>query len=243
MRKLECRREGKRAPATGRALDLECAAHDLHEPAADREPEPEPAEAPRHRRVDLRERLEERRHVFRRDADAGVGDREPQLGPVAPQLREGDSHDDFPSLRELQSVREQIQQYLLEADRIAAQLARHVDRRLEEDLEILAGGPNRDDVREVRQLVVEVELDPLDLEPSRLDPREVEDVLDDLREKPCRAADLLELIAELRRDLALEGERRHADDRVERGSDLVAHVREELALRLVRRLGLVLRVP
>ena len=64
-----------RLPSPTVLVDLQVAAHDLGELAADRQPEARAAEAPRRRGVGLLEGLEEPREVLLGDADAGVGDR------------------------------------------------------------------------------------------------------------------------------------------------------------------------
>ena len=81
----------------------------------------------------------------------------------------------------------------------------------------------------------------LQLQLPRLDLREVEDVVDEGQQRltagPDDAGELLLLLAQRR----LQEEARHPDDAVERRADLVAHAGDELALRLRRALGLLLR--
>ena len=71
------------------------AAHRLGEAAADRQAEARPAVAPRDRRVDLAERLEELVHPVRGDADAGVADldRRSSTAPGAARLGASPSTD------------------------------------------------------------------------------------------------------------------------------------------------------
>ena len=63
------------------ALDADAPAHHLHQTAADGQAEPRAAEAPRHGRIHLAERLEQPLHVLRGDADAGVVHGEMQVHP------------------------------------------------------------------------------------------------------------------------------------------------------------------
>ena len=81
----------------------------------------------------------------------------------------------------------------------------------------------------------------LQLEHAGLDLREVEDVVDHTEERvSARADDLGELLL-LRRQLGAEQQAGHPDHGVHRRPDLVAHRREEGALRPCRRLRLLAR--
>ena len=81
----------------------------------------------------------------------------------------------------------------------------------------------------------------LQLEPPGLDLGEVEDVVDDAQQRVAARADDLGELALLGGQLGVEQQAGHADDGVHRRADLVAHRREEGALRLCRRLGLLAR--
>src|SRR5690606_12086788 len=79
------------------------------------------------------------------------------------------------------------------------------------------------------------------LQPARLDPREVEHLVDETHQVLAARADPLEVPALHGRERAWYLERHEvgvADDRVDRRADLVAHRGEEARLRLVRGLGL-----
>src|SRR5581483_312392 len=112
-----------------------------------------------------------------------------------------------------------------------------------ENLEALLAGAHADDIGELREQFVEIEVDARDLDAAGLDAREIEDVFDQLREEAGRRADLAEVFADLRRWILFVRQRSHAENRIERRADLVAHVGEELALRAVRALRMVLRLP
>ena len=81
--------------------------------------------------------------------------------------------------------------------------------------------------REAERLVDEVDLAGLDL-------REVEDVVDDRQQRVARRADRVGVVALLGVELRLGEQAAHADDRVHRRADLVAHRGQERALGLVR---------
>jgi hypothetical protein len=77
--------------------------------------------------------------------------------------------------------------------------------------------------------------------PTRLDLRIVEDVVDDGQQGFAAGAHGLRIVALLVVDAGVEQQAGHADHGVERSTDLVAHVGEEHALGLHRRLGALLR--
>ena len=67
---------------------------------------------------------------------------------------------------------------------------------------------------------------------ARFDLGEVENVVDDVEQRVGGELHRFEIVALLRGQFCLKREIGHADDAVERRSDLVAHVGEELALGL-----------
>ena len=75
-----------------------------------------------------------------------------------------------------------------------------------------------------------VEVQFLEVQLAGLDLGEVQDVVDDGQERVARGADRLDVLALFLRDARVQEQARHADDPVHGGADLVAHVRQELAL-------------
>ena len=99
-----------------------------------------------------------------------------------------------------------------------------------------------DDVERPLDARSEIERLLLQIEPARLDLRVVEDVVDHMQQRvPARAHDLGEL-ALLGRQICVEQEAGHADHRIHRRPDLMAHGGEECALRLRSRLRLHTRM-
>jgi hypothetical protein len=98
--------------------------------------------------------------------------------------------------------------------------------------------PGRHDVQGRLDAPAHVERAALEVEPAGLDLREVEDVVDDGEERVPAGADDLGQVPLLGGQLGVEQELGHADDRVHRRADLVAHGGEEGALGLGGRLGL-----
>ena len=78
----------------------------------------------------------------------------------------------------------------------------------------------------------------LDPQPAGLDPRQVEDVVEQLQEGAGRFAGRVDVVADRGRKLFRERQVRHAQDRVHGRAQLVAHAGQELALGHVGRLRL-----
>ena len=105
------------------------------------------------------------------------------------------------------------------------------------ELEAFFGGAERQQLRGVADRLAQIELGVLEVEPPRLDLREVQDVVDDLEQRLGRRLDRRQVLPLLGREPRLQRERRHAEDAVQRRADLVAHVGEERALRFRRLFG------
>src|SRR5512143_2830582 len=118
--------KGEPRPLAGDALDADVATHDLRQIAADREPEPGPAMRPGVAGVDLHERVKYPVQVVMRDSHARVLNRDagPALRAIAWRnrgLRRGaaTNRDTSACGRELDGVRQQVRDDLLNALRIA----------------------------------------------------------------------------------------------------------------------------
>ena len=77
-----------------------------------------------------------------------------------------------------------------------------------------------------------------DPQPAGLDPRQIEDVVEQLQQGAGRFAGRVDVVAHRGRKLFRQREVRHAQDRVHGRAQLVAHARQELALGHVGRLRL-----
>ena len=104
----------KAAPQTGRADDVDAAAHGLNEVGADRQAEAGAAETAGGGAVGLFEGLEQAGDFVRTHADAGVAD--PQLQHVA---LDAGIQGDRSVFGELDRVAEQVDEHLRDAQRIA----------------------------------------------------------------------------------------------------------------------------
>ena len=233
-------REGR--ALTGRALDRDLAAQHPAELPGDRQAEPGAAVVARGRGFGLGERLKQLAELRLGHADAGIRDLELEPVALVPGQPSGGERDRA-LLGELGGIAQQIEQVLAQLRLIGAhctQIRRAVDhqrvrvlshQRLDHRLDLA------DHRRDVEVLDQHVHLAGLDL-------GQIEDVVDQAQEVLAGAIDLLEIGQEgvlteilglLVQHLAV------ADDGVERRPQLMAHARQELALRLARAYGFVAR--
>ena len=217
----------------GRALGRDVAAHQLGEPAHDREAEPGAAEAARGRGIRLRERLEQALAALLVDADAGIGDREAHRGAAAADRRRRGAHRDAAVLGEFQRIAEKIEQDLPHARRVADQRVVRAGLDRAGQHQALRGRLRLERAHHAVDQAGEREDRGLELEPAGLDLGEVEHVVDDAQQRVRRVAHRRDGAA-LRRIEPLPVEHlHHAEHAVHRRADLVAHGGEEGRLRLV----------
>jgi hypothetical protein len=153
----------------------------------------------------------------------------------------GDSHQHLALRRELDGVRNEVDQHLPKAGRVAVEprAERRLDRgqQLEAIRERVAGGQRAcivDDLPEVEVVHVELEHPGLDL-------GEVEHVGDHAQQRLPGTLRDLRVLRLLRVEIGPEQQLRHADHPVERSAQLMAHVRHELGLQPRRLDGLHVR--
>jgi len=209
-----------------------------HELPRDGEPQPGAAEASVALAVGLFEGREDARAQLGWNADAGVTDGAAQEH-VARDLA-AQAHDNLPAGRELDRVVAEIDEDLADAMPIRVQHLDDVGIDLRPQHEALVLGAHDKRLRHLGERLAHVEVVGVDVELASLDLREVEDVVEDLEQALGRPVDRLDVPALLGRQLSVECQLGHADDAVHRGADLVAHVREELALCAIGTVGGVL---
>ena len=204
-------REMEPRPGVHGALRPHPPAHHLGQPLADGEPQAGPPVLPGDGGVQLAERAEQPLHRLRRDADPGVQDGEVHV--VAPHIPRTAGHgdDDLAPFGELDGVREEVHQDLTDPRAVADE--RGGDLLVHEvvELEALRRGGGGHHVQRLLHADPDLERRVLHVHPAGLDLQ-----------------------------LGVEEQAGQADHRVERGSDLVTHVRQELALRPAGGLGQLL---
>ena len=170
--------------------------------------------------------------AVQRDADAGVGHRQPQRHLVAVARAQLGAEHDHAAVGELQRVAEQVDEHLLDAQRVAAQARRQrrVDRGIDADRLVLAQrrGQAQHARGERRQVQRQVGLD---LQPAGFEARQVEQVVDDAQHQLRRLLDVLEVVALGGGRLLGARQAGEADDGMERRAQLVADAGDELVAR------------
>ncbi|MEZ4453347.1 MAG: hypothetical protein R3B09_28040, partial [Nannocystaceae bacterium] len=222
--------EAEGRPDADLALDRDLPAHRLDQALADREAEAGAAVAAGRRRVLLDEGGEEPRQRLGLDPAAGVADGALDLDLLLAAGPRGDADEDLALARELEGVADQVDERLLEPGRVAVDRHRHLGVDPIGELDPLLGGGHREDLDRGLDALADAHRHPLDLELAGLDLREVEDVVEEAEERLAAGPHQLGERALLRVEVGLEEEPGHADHRVHRRPDLVAHVGEELAL-------------
>ena len=248
----KARREDEARAVAGRALDPDRAAHQLDDALGDREAEPGAAVATRCRAVGLGEFLEQPLDLFGRHADARIANREAQrLGAVVARF-ECDRELDVAAVGELHRIRQQVAQHLAQAQCITHQRSALAEQarlaHVEQQFDVLFVCALAQQRERIAGHVLDPEAPFLQFELAGLDLREIEDVVDDPEQRSGRVVDLVHVVALACRQLGLERQVGHTENRIHRGSDLVAHVGEEHRLgarrilrQLARRLELDLR--
>ena len=239
-------RERKRRSMPGRARRRQRAAHALGESARDGQAQTRAAVAARRRGVGLRERLEQAVQALGLDPDAGVAHRDAQTDRSAARRLGGDAQNDLGrcaprrrGARELDRVREQVEQDLAQPRRVAHQAARDAQAHVRDQLDASPHRVARDDVDGVLDQVADHDRLRLQVDAVSLDLGKVQHVRDHAQERLAGRADGVQRLALLRRERRRRQHVRHADDAVERRPDLVAHRRQKVAfgLRRCERLG------
>ena len=225
--------ERERGPRAHLALDRDLPTHHLGKAARDREAQPGPPVLARRRGVGLRKALEHGGELVRRDPDSCVLDGHVQPHRVAHARtarvgRDPDAH--APLGRELDRVREQVDEHLPHARHVAPHAAGHAVGDGVGELDAFVGRRRRDEVERRLDAVADVERRHLEVDLSGLDLRKVEDVVDDAQQGVARRPDRLHEVGLLGVEFGVEQQRRHPDHAVHGRPDLVAHVGQELAL-------------
>ena len=186
-RPIEAGGEVERAAAADLALDPDAAAHQLDEPRRDRQPEAGAAVPARRRAVGLRERLEDRRAACR--AGCRCRCRSPRSAARRDPRRRSASRRATRTTTSPRSVNftalpTRFSRTWRSRPGSPSTRLGHVGADVARELEPLLAGAQRQQRRRVADDLAHVERRPFQLEPPRLDLREVEDVVDDRRAAP-----------------------------------------------------------
>ncbi len=222
----------------GAAFEANFAPHQLAQLFADHEAQACAAVFPRGRCVDLRKGVEEAIETAFRDADAAVLDRDLDESRLIAVFHAHHADDDAAVLGELDGVIQQVGHNLAEPSRIPDEP--QGETRVDEvgHFERFFATPGGHQLDDRFDHFVEVEWNLLDIEPTRLDLREIEDLVQQFEQRLAREFRRLHIFALLRVERRHQQQVGHADDAVERRAQLVRDIGQELALGAVGGLGL-----
>ena len=203
---------------------------------ADRKTEAGAAELARGRGVQLGELLEQHRNFLGRHTHPGVrhADMQP-LGAGVPHAFDADVDRAF--VGELQRVGDQVGDDLAKARGIAEANATGVIGNLDVQEQLLFLRHSHKAVARAVDHALQLELYRVQLQLAGLDLRYVEDVVQNFEQCLAGFADHVQPLALLTAEIAERHDLRHREHAVQRGSDLVAHVGQELRLLHIGRLG------
>jgi hypothetical protein len=156
-----------------------------------------------------------------------------------PVSRTAQAQHDLAGLGELDRVARQVDEDLLQPHRVADNAARQVRRHVEQHFHVLAADAGGQDHRELAQQPVDAHGLRVELHLACFDLGVVEDVAEQAEQRARGTLGLAGVVELARVELGLLQELQHAEHRVHRRADLVAHVGEKLALRFGRALRLL----
>ncbi len=140
---------------------------------------------------------------------------------------------------ELDRIAGEVDQYLAQAQWIAAQLARDAGINLDEELQPLASHFLRDLIGDIRDHSVQLESKCFQFEHAGFNLGKIENVVDQGQQMLAGIQNFLDIVALLEVEFGFERQMRHADDAIHRGANFMAHVGKEFALGAVSCLGLL----
>ena len=219
------------------ALDPHLAVHHLGQAARDRQTKPGAAIFASGGGIGLLEAAEQSRLLLLAESYAGIMHRKVEQQAIAATLGEADLEADIPLLGELDGIAHVVDQDLAESQFVTDQLIGNIRRYVDDELQSLLVGLFGGQIDQVIEQIIEGEGLRIERQLAGLNLGKVEDIVDDAEQMTPRALDLVDkslLAAIQRRFLQQVGQ---AEDGVERGSDLVAHVGQEVGFDACRLLG------
>ena len=134
----------------------------------------------------------------------------------------------------------QVDQDLLQTHAIAKQLTGHIRFHADHQIEIFFCRIDRHDASQAIQDVIQIELGRGDLHATRLNLGKIEDIVEDQQQGTTGPADHLDILLLRRIQRSALEQVGHAEHRIERGADFMAHVGQKFTLRLAGQLRLIL---
>ena len=225
--------EREHAAFVGDAHDVDRASEEPRDLATDGEAETRAAVLSTGRPVRLLEGLEDELLLLRRDADARVADGERDHARALLLRRLLHRHRDAALGGELERVRQEVLQDLLETADVREERMRQRPDHLDLEREVLLFRDVAERLLEIVAYLAETERLRVDGHLAGLDLRQVEDLVDQREEVVAGRVDRLGKLHLLRGEVPVAVLREHLrqdEQAVERRAQLVAHVGEELGL-------------
>ncbi|KAF5058282.1 hypothetical protein DSECCO2_348250 [anaerobic digester metagenome] len=230
---VEHRRELEGRALAQAATHRDVPAHEVHQPAADVQSQARAAEVAGGGCVGLHEGPEQARQHGLVDADARVHDLEAQGEHPRGRRRvfgASDDQTDRAVMGELDGVAAQVDQNLLEPQRVADQAGREAGQHGDRQFVAVREGPGGQDVPHLVQQRVQIEGSGVQRHLVGLDLGQVQNVVDDAHKMVCRGADLEQILAQPPFGLQLEGQVQKSEDGGHGRADLVAHAGQKRTL-------------
>ncbi len=226
------------AAAAGHAFHFQFAAHQFDQASADGQPQAAAAVPSTGGRVGLQERREDHALLFLGNTDAGIADRKQQLelvGVAAGEAAHRQHH--FALFGELDRIADQVDQHLVDAQRIAQQPTTVAWQGFDDHFHRFGAERGAHQVGDVIEQLVQIERRAFQVDTPGLDLGKVENVVDDFQQRARGAIDLGDHVLRGAGQFAALKQVQHAQDGVHRRADFVAHVGQEIGLGLVGALG------
>ena len=225
-------RKQKRASGAWFAFEPDLATHEFHQPPANGQAESRSSVFACRGRVGLAEGLKQSSSLLWRHADAGILHRESELDPFADLFQQFRFQVNIAVLGKFDRIIDQVCNHLAQAQWIANQILRNGIRDLGQKFQPFILGFLSRDGGDRGDHVIQAEVHRLDVKPAGFNLRKVEDVIDHPQQRRSRIVNLVDVVPLLLAQRRLQGQVRHADDRIHRSPYLVAHVGQEHGLHL-----------
>ena len=212
-------------------------AHHFDQLLGNGQPQSGAAEFSRDRSVCLDERGKQFVHVLRGDPDAGVGYGKRQSGLFLGLFQAGDLNVDLSFFGELDRIAGQVDEDLPQSHGISHQGAGYILGDIDDQFQVFFSGFFTEHIGHFFQHIAQLEVQTLHVEFAGFDLGEIQDVVDQPQKGVCRRTHGSGIVVLLGIQIGFEQQVGEADDGVHRGADFVAHIRQEIALRLIRVFG------
>ena len=242
-RDLELELEPERRAMTRRRTNTDAASHQVHNALADRKTQSGSALAARDMIVAALEGKEQAALHFGTDTDAGIRHREAHAGTSRVPFDDLDGEDDRALFRVLHGIAQEIEEQLAQLPGIASQEFGNCRFHRRGDREARSTRYALGDLHGTLGELADVEGALLGVEMPCLEPRKIQDVVDDGEQMGGGVLDDPHGALLLGVQGGLGQKARHADHGVHRRPNLVAHHRQEFRLRVGGLLGIPACAP